>query len=132
MCEKIRVKIEDSDNAHKDAVNKKAQALKSYENIAGEIADINTTAKDKAKSLKEQLKKDTEIKIQNIRNNTAKIINAEEKFTTSALISNIGLKSVETAKTHIINEIKNNKELHSKFIDDSIGELKRAVLNDIH
>lgn len=132
MCEKIKTRINDSDNAQKQASDKKAQALKSIENTTEEIADINTNAKEKTKTLKNQIKNDTEIKIQNIHNNTAKIIDSEEKLTTSALISNIGLKSLETAKTHIIKEIENDKELHSKFIDDSIEELKRAVLNDIY
>lgn len=132
MCNKIRNKIEDSKIAHKDAQDKKEQAIKSCQKTAEEIESINSAEKEKAKTLKEEILKDTENKIQNIRTNTERIILSEEKATTSALISNIGLKSVETAKAHIISEIANNKELHSKFIEDSLEELKRAVLNDIH
>ena len=132
MCKNIKNKIEESDNAHKQAKDKKAQAIKSSANMENEIAGINIAANNKTQTLKEEIEKDTKNKIQNIHNNTTRIIDSEEKFTTSALISNIGIKSVETAKSLIIDEINKNKNLHSKFIDDSIEELKRAALNDIH
>ena len=47
---------------------------------------------------------------------------------TSALISKLGVKSVEFAKYDIIEELKNNPHLHDKFIEESIAKLDEVVL----
>ena len=132
MCNKIRQTIEDSEKDKNNAQKNKSQAVKSVNNTENEIGDINTVADDKARILTEQIRQDTNSKIQSIQNNAKRILNFEEKSLTSILISNIGLKSVDKAKAQLIKEIGQNKELHSKFIDDSIEELNKAVLNDIY
>ena len=132
MCNKIRKNIEDSENDKNNAQKNKSEAVKSVKNTENEIENINLVAIDKARILKEQTEQDTNSKITAIKNNAERIINFEEKTITSILISNIGLKSVEKAKEHLIKEIRENKELHSKFINDSIEELNKAILNDIY
>ena len=131
MCANIRSKIDESEKSRTDALEDKSKALKSCENTEQEISEIIAAATDRAKALSEEVSNDTDRKIQNIKANAQKIINNEANALTSTLISNIGLKSVEAAKNKLIDEIQKNDSLHYKFIDESLEELDKAVLNDI-
>lgn len=132
MCNKIRQSVEDSEKDRLNAQKSKTKAVEAVKNTEKEIENINSVADDKARILQEQIEQDTNIKIKNIQNNANRIIKFEEKSLTSALISNIGIKSVNKAKEQLLKEIGQNKELNLKFIDDSIEELNKAVLNDIY
>ena len=89
---------------------------------------ISLPRKQKSESLSKQIALETEQKISNIENNTQNILSAEQKHVTSALISKLGVKSVEFAKYDIIEELKNNPHLHDKFIEESIAKLDEVVL----
>jgi len=132
MCNKIKQAIENSEKDKKQAQENKSQAIKSAENTEKEIDNINSVANDKVRILKEQITQDANSKIASIKNNANRILDFEEKSLTSIMISNIGLKSVETAQNQILREISQNEGLHYKFIDDSIDELSKAVINDIY
>ena len=44
------------------------------------------------------------------------------------LLKRASLASLEVAKSHIIHELNNNKELHDKLIDESIDAIEGAGL----
>lgn len=131
MRAKIIKRIEESDITLKEAAANKEKAMNEVKNTAAEVENINSAAEVKAKALEEQVSQDTLVKIENIKNNTQKIIDSEEKSVRAILISNTGTRSVEAAKDNIISELEKNKELHNKFIEDSINELDKAVLDGI-
>lgn len=131
MRAKIIKRIEESDITLKEAAANKEKAMNEVKNTAAEVENINSAAEVKAKTLEEQVYQDTLVKIENIKNNTQKIIDSEEKSVRAILISNTGTRSVEAAKYNIISELEKNKELHNKFIEDSINELDKAVLDGI-
>ena len=59
-----------------------------------------------------------------IKDNTEKSIENNRTILKNELIKRASLASIEVAKSHIINELKENDELHTKLINESIEALE--------
>lgn len=128
MKDKVASEINNSKAEKEGALNYLSDAKTEYSKLPQELKNISDAAKLKADSLSKQVFADTEQKIANIEKNAESILNAEQKNLTSALISKLGVKSVEFAKYNIIDELTKNPQLHDKFIEESISKLDEVVL----
>lgn len=128
MKEKVSSEINNSKVTKEKSFNDLADANMQYSKLPQELENISENAKQKSESLSKQIALETEQKISNIEKNTQNILSAEQKHVTSDLISKLGVKSVEFVKYDIIEELKNNPQLHDKFIEESIAKLDEVVL----
>lgn len=127
-----RKKTEDTVN---DAVKTKQnshEGLKdaelSLQGLGSEVEKIFGSANSTLKSLEAKIVEDTEKQIQNIENNIEKIVSSEEGKVKSKLTKGVSNASVALAQQNIEKMLESNKELHDKFIYDSINELDKVEL----
>ena len=93
-----------------------------------QIEDIQKSTENSVKSIGEKIKSDIQEQKQDISNNAERILNLEMKKFKQKLTSVLSEKSVEIAKENAINQLKENNELHNKYIDNAIEELDRISL----
>ena len=93
-----------------------------------QIEDIQKSTENSVKSIGEKIKADIQEQKQDISNNAERILNLEMKKFKQKLTSVLSEKSVEIAKENAINQLKENNELHNKYIDNAIEELDRISL----
>lgn len=97
---------------------------KSVANISAEIDDILKKSDENARLVGAKILEDAEKTALVIKENTTKSIENSQLLLKNDLIRRASLASVEVAKSHIINELNNNSELHNKLIDESITALE--------
>ena len=128
MRDKVVTEINNSKAAKEHASVELKQANDEYSKLPQELENISNFAAQKSESLSKQIELETEQKVANIVKNTQNILAAEQKHAASALISKLGVKSVEYAMYDIIQELTKNPQLHDKFIEESISKLDEVVL----
>ena len=77
--------------------------------------------------MKNKIEKETHIQLNNIQDNTQKIINSDNKQTVSTLSKQTALAAYELAKEHIKQTLQNKPQYHQKFIEESIEELETGL-----
>ena len=73
----------------------------------------------------QEILEDAKLQSENILVNTEKMIESEGKKIISSLSQKTALASVELAKKHIVETLKNKPQYHANFINSSIDELDR-------
>ncbi len=96
--------------------------------LPAEIEKIKISTQVSVNSIEEKLKADTENKKTDIRNNAERIIQLETKKFKSKLSDILSETSVEIARKNAENQLKANRELHNKYIENAINELDRILL----
>ena len=131
VCKKINVtgKLE---AAKKDVVNniensktaKSESTLKAIEesvaHIEEEIDEIIKKAEENARMVGGKILEDAEKSVENIKYNSKKTADARAGLIRNDIMRRASAASVDVAKNHIINELRNNPELHNKLIDESV------------
>ena len=87
------------------------------------LAKINAILKkseENAQNVGEKILQDAEKNAIIVKENAEKVIENNQNLLKNDLIKRATLASVEVAKSHIINELNNNQDLHNKLIDESI------------
>ena len=128
VCKKINVtgKLE---AAKKDVVNNieksdSESTLKAIEesvaHIEEEIDEIIKKAEENARMVGGKILEDAEKSVENIKYNSKKTADARAGLIRNDIMRRASAASVDVAKNHIINELRNNPELHNKLIDESV------------
>lgn len=78
--------------------------------------------------LKKQIEDSTQKSISNIEQNVSKVLKAEEKQISDEIIDDAVEKAISQAKDDIINLLKSNPDLHSKFIEESLVDFDKVKL----
>jgi len=128
MRQTIKKRISESEDAKISGENKFKNAQKSYSDLKSEITTLMDSAQKNAVQYREAIFEDTTAKLKNIELNIQKIIDAEEKIACHQVTSSHAVKSVIRAKELIIAELEQNKDLHKKFLDESIKEISEVFL----
>jgi len=116
----------DEAKKEKDAAETELKnAHKAVENLGEELKTIVDDAARSAEVIGEKIMTEAQKQLENIENNATKVIEAEEKMLVSNLTKSTSLASVEHAKSHIQNALKETPTLHEKYINESIQELDR-------
>lgn len=116
-------RLEDAKSKKTEAELKLQNAEKSIKNVNTEIENILSNAEKQASGLSAGIKDSAETKVRNIEENVTKTINAEEKYIANKAISNTINKSVILAEKHIADLLKNQPDLHYKFIEEFLKEI---------
>ena len=116
-------KIEHSKSEKSNALNELKIAKNALENIETEISEKIKTAKTDSENLAKEILNATQEKVKQIEDNALRLIEAEEKTISARLTAKAAKDSTELAKENIKNLLKENPQLHEKFIIQSIQEL---------
>lgn len=104
------------------------EAQDAVKNLDNEVKERLTQAEEHAKSISQRIADETEIKVKQIEDSIERVIEAEEKTISSRLAGKTAKASIELAKNHISNLLKQHPELHDKYIDESINEIDRIKI----
>ena len=120
---KIQQMVEASKEAKEVAIKDLAKAEDSVKNVATEVETILSDAKATASKMSEKIAEDAKLQAESIKKNAKKIIDAEEKIIYNLLMKKASKASLEGAKSHIKDTLRNNEALQDKYINESIDKL---------
>ena len=124
----VQETIEQSEAAKADSEERLSTIETSMASIEQEIEAIIEKSVENAKLVGEKIVQDGEKTALVIQENTTKAIENSRMILKNELLKRASLASVEVAKSHIINELKNNADLHDRLIDESIEAIEGAGL----
>ena len=141
ICKKISVKekmeqatidiantIDASKDAKKESEEHLQQIEKSVSNIEAEIDEIIKKSETNATLVGENLLAEAEKNSDSIKDNMEKAIENSQNILRNDLIKRASVASIEVAKAHIVNELRNNNELHYRLIDESLNAIDEVEL----
>ena len=120
---KIQQMVEASKEAKEVAIKDLAKAEDSVKNVATEVETILSDAKATASKMSEKIAEDAKLQAESIGKNAKKIIDAEEKIIYNLLMKKASKASLEVAKSHIKDTLRNNEAFQDKYINESIDKL---------
>ena len=129
--------LENSINKVKESITKseeqKENSLKMYdenkllmENLPNDIENLKQISNDKIKVFKDKIKNTNSSLIANMQKNVDRVVSIEEKKIVNLITEDTFVESVNIAKENIIDMLKQDPELHNKFIQMSLEELDRV------
>lgn len=111
--------------AEKDLAEKELRkTTKLVKNTDKEVEEKLSIAKTNAKTLTNDINKNTKNQILHIESNITKVIDSEEKKVNSELSSKTVNSAIDLAQKTIIQNLKKDKNLHLKLLDKSLDELR--------
>lgn len=122
---KVLTMIEDAKRAKDDSIKdlKKTQEISSK--VPFEVKEILDNAEVTASRLGKRILEDAEKQVNSIYKTTDNVVESEGQKIINSLSQRTALASLELAKNHIIQTLKERPHYHVKFIEDSISELDR-------
>lgn len=136
LCKKLNVKaktqelrdeiknyVEDSENEKKSAEKSLEESEELVKKLPEEIEKIKSDTQVSMQNLSEKSLSDTEKHKQDLSGNARRLLRLEIKDFKQRLSNVLAVKSVELAKQNAADNLKDNKSLHAKYIDEAINEL---------
>lgn len=115
--------IENSKTAKSDSESTLKAIEESVAHIEEEIDEIIKKAEENARMVGGKILEDAEKFVENIKYNSKKTADARAGLIRNDIMRRASAASVDVAKNHIINELRNNPELHNKLIDESVDAI---------
>ena len=116
------------ENFVNSSIKEKENTLKALDNIneqlkhlPEEINDINQSAENNIRNLESKFKQEIEQKKKDIEVNGNRILNLETKKFQQKLTGILSEVSVKLAKENAEKQLKDNRNLHNKYIDKAIN-----------
>lgn len=128
MQEQVSSTVTESETVKVEAEEKLHTIEDSIAHIEEEIEAIILKSEENAKLVGEKILQDAQKTALVIQENTSKALENSHMIMKNELLKRASLASLEVAKSHIIHELNNNKELHDKLIDESIDAIEGAGL----
>lgn len=125
LKQEIEKSIETAQLKKEEAAKILSQARFEVENLDEEVSKRITKANENAQTISAEILKEAGEKAQKFENGISRRIEAEEKTVSATLSKQTATAAIELAKLHIKKTLENNRELHKKFINESIEELDR-------
>ena len=129
-CIKVKEAVENSDLEKENSQNELQKANETVKNIANEVKEIFDNAQKSAELIGEKILKDADLQAKSIEQNAKKVMEFESKKVALNLTEKTALASVEVAKNHIKNILREKPHYHNDFIQKSIDELDRLKTNE--
>lgn len=120
--------IEESKTAKIESETHLHSVEESIANIESEIESIIKTSEENTKKIGSKIIDEAENTVKTIRENLEKSVENNRNLLKNELIRKASDASIEVAKSHIINELNNNPDLHNKLIDESIDAINKVNL----
>ena len=109
--------------------NKKLEHSQSLlKKMPSEIKDLEDNSQNKIKVFKDQIENNTNKTILELEKNIDNVLKLEEQKISNVLTDKTSIDSVELAKQHLVNLLKENPQLHEQFIQKSLNELDKVNL----
>ena len=124
----VKNTINKSDNAKNDAKKKFDNAKTKFDNLSSDIKILEDNNAEKINIFKKKISDNTDNFIKNLDKNIDKITLSVEKNISNDLQQHIINNIVISAKNNIAELLKQNPELHKKFINDGITELDKVII----
>lgn len=122
----VDTSINESEEAKVESEKKLSDIEKSVAHISEEVDLILRQSDDNAKLVGEKIAEDTEKSLVVLKENTQKVIKNNSDILRNDIIRRASLASVEVAKAHIIEELKQNPDLHDRLVDESVNAIEGA------
>ena len=129
-CTKVKETVENSDLEKENSKVELQKANETIKNITNEVKEIFDNAQKSAELMGEKILKDADLQAKNIEQNAKKVMEFESKKVALNLTQKTALASLEVAKNHIKNTLKEKPQYHNDFIQKSIDELDRLKTNE--
>ena len=127
-AEVVAEKIEDSKTAKDKSESNLSNIEEKVSHLEDEINEIINQSKKNAEIVGGQIISEAEKSAENIKANTAKLVDNKTAVLKNDIMRRASLASVEVAREHIINELNDNNVLHNKLIDESIEAINEVEL----
>lgn len=127
----IENEIKDSESAKEASDEELTTIQKSARNVKKEINAILKKSEENARLVGTRILEEAEKTAVVVKENADKAIENSQVLLKNDLIRRASLASVEVAKSHILNELNANSELHNKLIDESIEALVLSVKEEV-
>ena len=122
----VKENVEASETAKKQSEKNLSEIEDKVSNLENEISEIIEKSADNAKLVGNQIIVDANKTVENIKDNSRKLIENKTALMKNDILRRASMASVEVAKNHIINELNNNYDLHEKLIDESLQALENV------
>ena len=129
-CLKVKETVENSDLEKENSKVELQKANETIKNIANEVKEIFDNAQKSAELMGKKILKDADLQAKSIEQNAKKVMEFESKKVALNLTQKTALASLEVAKNHIKNTLKEKPQYHNDFIQKSIDELDRLKTNE--
>ena len=126
-CE-IQVFVDESSKEKENSLKALDNINQKIKHLPEEIADIKQTAENNVKGIEQRINSEIQEKMSDIENNAKRILGLETKKFKSKLSGILSQASIDLARKNAEEQLKNNRELHNKYINDAINEIDRINL----
>lgn len=121
-------RIDDSKTEKEKALSELKNAEKAVENLDNEIKERYNLAEQNADGVIKQTVMNAENQVSHILQNAENAIENEEKQISAQILKSTAEKALSTAKDIIAARLKENPELHEKYINEAIEDIDRVKL----
>lgn len=128
MKETVVNNITLSDKQKDDSNKKYKEAEELLKNLPEDVKILEKNCKEKISVFETQLEKKTQNSIDIINSNITKNLTIDEKILSNNITGLTAKESIKKAKVNLINLLKENNDLHNKFIQNSLDELEKVKL----
>lgn len=128
MQEKVAQTIDEVKQNKAKSEETLTEAKKAVQKLPEDIEKINSDAKESAEMISAKIIDDAKKQAEHISQNADKVISAEEKQIINNLIKQVSVTSVEKSRENAVNMLKDNIEMHEKYIRESIEKLDGLTL----
>lgn len=119
--------IENSKSAKAESETVLKEVEASVAHLEEEIDEIIRKSEESAHLVGDKILADAKVAAGLIKDNYRKTAEGRAKLLKNDILRRTSNASVEIAKNHIINELRNNPDLHYKLIDESLKALNEVV-----
>lgn len=124
----VKETIEESETAKTESEVKLSNIEESMAHLSDEIDAILTESDERAKLVGTKILEDAQKAALVVKDNAQKALENSRVLLKNDLIRRASIASIEIAKSHIINELNKNSELHDRLIDESIDKIEGVEL----
>ena len=112
--------IEKSKSKKADSEEHLKQIEETVSHLGEEIEGLIKKSEDNAKLVGEKILQDAGNMAEGIRDNARKVVENKSALLKNDILRRASQASIDVARNHIINELRDNDGLHQKLIDESI------------
>lgn len=119
----VKANIEASENTKTESESYLKEIEETLSHIEEEVDGIIKKSENNAKLVGEKILEDARKTVIGIKDNSQKAAANKSALVKNDILKRASEASIDVARTHIINELNNNYDLHNRLIDESIEAL---------
>lgn len=124
----IKSYVDESSNEKAAAEKELSRIQAKIEHLQDDIKDIEATAQNNIKGFENKIQEEIYEKKKDIDKNAERILNLETKNFKDKLSSVLSEASINLVRKNAIEQLKNNRELHNKYINEALEGIDKINL----